>query len=125
MVTFLFPLLLAAGLTAQEPEKVGPGVTPPVPIYKVEPSYTQEAKEAKLEGTVVLSIVIEADGAPSQVKVLKHRLYYRETQAESTDDLGLGTKAVECIGQWKFRPAAKEGKPIAVQATVEMTFRLL
>ena len=125
MVTFLFPLLLAAGLTAQEPEKVGPGVTPPVPIYKVEPSYTQEAKEAKLEGTVVLSIVIEADGSPSQVKVLKHRLCYRETQTEAVDDLGLGAKAVECIAQWKFRPGLKEGKPVAVEAKVEINFRLL
>jgi protein TonB len=125
MVTFLIPLLLAAGLTTQEPEKVGPGVTAPVPTSRTEPGYTQAARNAKLEGSFVLSVVIGPEGLPSEITVLKQKLYSRKTGAEAEDDLGLKAQAVECVSQWRFRPGLKDGKPVAVQIKVELNFKLL
>ena len=125
MAKFLIPFLLIVGLYAQEPYKIGPEVSAPVPIYKLEPAYTQEAKEAKLEGTVVLSIVIDSAGKVSQANVMRNRLVFKETGAEANEDLGLAKKAVDCVVQWKFKPAQKDGKPVAVKATVEMNFRLM
>lgn len=125
MVRLFIALLFAAVLSAQEPYKIGGDVTAPVPIYRLEPGYSQEAKAAKLEGVVALAIVIDSGGMVSEAKVLKHRLVARETGAEAKDDLGLSKRALDCVVQWKFRPAMKDGRPVAVRANVEMNFRLL
>lgn len=87
--------------------------TKPALIRKVEPQYTEEARAAKLEGVVVVSIVIEPDGRADHIQVLKSL------------DLGLDEKAVEAVQQWQFRPGAKDGVPVPVIAVVEVNFRLL
>jgi TonB family protein len=124
MVKLLFPLLLAACLAAQEPYKIGDGVSAPVPIFKLEPAYTQEAKDAKLQGSLLLAIVIDSAGKVSEPKVMKTRLVYSETGAEASNDLGLGAKALECIVKWRFKPGSKDGKAVPVRANVEVNFRL-
>jgi periplasmic protein TonB len=91
----------------------GGGVSTPVPIYKVEPEYSEEARKAKFQGTVVLSIVIDERGIPTQFKVVRPL------------GLGLDEKAIEAVQKWKFRPGMKGGQPVAVLATVEVNFRLL
>ncbi len=89
------------------------GVSRPVPIYKVEPEYSEEARKAKFQGVVVLSIVIDEHGNPTNIKIVRML------------GMGLDEKAVEAVRQWRFRPGMKDGKPVAVQAEVEVTFRLL
>ena len=89
------------------------GVSAPVALYKVEPEYSEEARKAKFQGTVVLEIVIDEHGYSTNFKILNPL------------GLGLDEKAVEAVKQWRFRPAMKNGKPVAVVARIEVSFRLL
>jgi TonB family protein len=93
--------------------RVGGGVSAPIPIYRPEPEYSEEARKAKFQGTVVLSIVVDERGSPTQFKVIRPL------------GLGLDEKAIEAVQKWRFKPAVKDGKPVAVLATVEVNFRLL
>jgi len=93
--------------------RVGGGISPPVPLYKVEPEYSEEARKAKFQGTVILSIVVDERGMPGSFRVVRPL------------GLGLDEKAIEAVQKWRFRPAYKDGKPVAVMATVEVNFRLL
>ncbi len=92
--------------------KVGGDVTAPVPIYKPEPPYTPEAKKAKLQGSVVLGLTIDASGNVRDVRV-------KQPLGE-----GLTESAVNTVRTWKFRPATKNGKPVPVAVVVEITFKL-
>jgi len=93
--------------------KIGGGVSDPVPIFRPEPEYSEEARKAKYQGAVLLSIVIGADGKTSQIRVIKPL------------GLGLDEKAIEAVLKWRFRPSQKDGRPVAVTANVEVNFRLL
>jgi TonB family protein len=93
--------------------KIGGGVSQPVAIFKVDPEYSEEARKAKFQGTVVLSIVIDEHGIPMNFKVIRPL------------GLGLDEKAIEAVQKWRFRPALKDGRPVAVQASVQVDFRLL
>jgi periplasmic protein TonB len=87
--------------------------TQPALIHKAEPQYTEEARDAKLEGAVELSSTIGTDGVPSDIKVLREL------------GMGLDEKAVECLRQWRFKPATSHTEPVATKATVQINFRLL
>lgn len=93
--------------------RIGGSVRPPVPTFRPEPEYTEEARRAGIDGSVLLSIVIAPDGTVRDVKVMR-RLSY-----------GLDEKAVEAVTQWRFKPATKDGSPVAVMVNVEVNFRLL
>jgi periplasmic protein TonB len=91
---------------------VGGGVSAPIPIYKPEPAYSEEARKAKYQGVVVLWIVVDAQGNVTDARVVKPL------------GLGLDEKAVEAVHTWKFKPAIRNGAPVPVRASVEVTFRL-
>jgi TonB family protein len=91
---------------------VGGGVSAPIPIYKPEPAYSEEARKAKYQGTVVLWIVVDASGGVTDCKVVKPL------------GLGLDEKAVETVRTWKFKPALRNGTPVPVRVMVEVSFRL-
>jgi len=93
--------------------KIGGGVSAPVPIFKPEPEYSEEARKAKFQGSVLLSIVIQSDGTTSNIRVIRAL------------GLGLDEKAIESVTKWRFRPSTKDGRPVAVSANVEVNFRLL
>ena len=93
--------------------RIGGGVSAPVAIYKVEPEYSEEARKAKFQGTVVLSIVIDEHGLPTNFKVVRPL------------GLGLDEKAIEAVQKWRFLPGKKDGHAVAVIASVEVNFRLL
>jgi len=93
--------------------RIGGGVSPPTVIYKVEPEYSEEARKAKFQGTVVLFVVVDEHGNPRDLKVIRPL------------GLGLDQKAIEAVEKWKFSPGKKDGKPVPVQATIEVNFRLL
>jgi TonB family protein len=88
------------------------GVTRPRLIHNVVPQYSDKARRAKLEGTVLLSLVVDSSGSPTMIKV---------TQSLGS---GLDEKAIEAVRQWRFEPATKEGKPVAVQMAVDVSFHL-
>jgi TonB family protein len=92
---------------------VGGGVTPPQLVSKVEPVYSEEARIAKYQGTVLVSTVIGTDGSAQSMRVVRGL------------GLGLDDEALKAIAQWKFTPGSRNGGPVPVQATIEVNFRLL
>ncbi len=92
--------------------RIGGDVSAPVLINKVEPQYSEEAQKAKYSGTVLLSIVVDANGLPRDIHVIRPL------------GLGLDEKAIEAVMNWRFRPGMKGGRPVATQAQIEMNFRL-
>jgi len=95
------------------PYRPGGSVTPPVVIFQVEPEYSEEARKAKYQGTVVIHCVVDTNGAVRNIRL-----------AQSVD-LGLDEKAIEAVRQWKFKPGTRDGEPVPVWAAIEVTFRLL
>jgi periplasmic protein TonB len=93
--------------------RVGGGVSAPSVLFKVEPEYSEEARKAKFQGTVVLSIIVDPTGKARDIKVIRPL------------GLGLDEKAIEAVMKWRFKPGQKDGAPVPVQATVEVNFRLL
>jgi TonB family protein len=93
--------------------RIGGGVSAPQVLFKVEPEYSEEARKAKFQGTVLLSIIVDEGGKPKDVRVVRAL------------GLGLDEKAMEAVQKWRFRPGQKDGKPVAVAAMVEVNFRLL
>jgi TonB family protein len=90
------------------------GVTMPVPLARVNPEYTADAMRARIEGRALLEAVVLADGSVGNVTVVR--------SLDST--YGLDRKAVEAASQWRFKPATKDGMPVAVAVTLEFTFTL-
>jgi TonB family protein len=88
-------------------------MTPPKPLRSPEPAYSEEARIAKLQGTVSLTLEIGPDGLPRNVQVLQGV------------GLGLDEKAAEAVRQWIFQPGARDGQAVTVAASVEVNFRLL
>jgi TonB family protein len=92
--------------------KVGGGVTPPKLLFNVDPEYSQEARAAKFQGTVILWLIVDPDGKARNIRV------------ERSIGMGLDEKAIEAVRQWRFKPAMKGNEPVAVQVNVEVKFRL-
>ncbi|MGA2336129.1 MAG: energy transducer TonB [Terriglobales bacterium] len=91
---------------------VGGGVSAPKAIYAPDPEYSEEARKVKHMGTVVLWLIVGPDGKPRDIRVAR------------TLGLGLDEKAMEAVKNWRFEPAYKDGKPVAVQINVEVNFHL-
>ena len=89
------------------------GVIAPSVTYKVEPAYTPEAKEAKIQGGVVITLVVNSEGRADDIKVTRSL------------DPGLDANAVSAVSQWLFKPGTKDGQPVDVSVTIEINFRLL
>jgi len=93
--------------------RAGSGVSAPSLLSKVEPEYSEEARQAKYQGVVLLYIEVDPSGRAQNVRVL-HSL-----------GLGLDERAMEAVKKWRFRPGMKDGRPVTVAATIEVSFRLL
>src|SRR3989475_9247615 len=92
--------------------KSGLGAGWPICTSCASPSYSDAARAAKFQGTVVLSIVVTTEGKAASIYVLKGAPF------------GLTTKTIEAVQDWRFEPARKDGNPVPVRAQVEVTFRL-
>ena len=102
----------APAITVYEP---GNGVSLPTLVREVKPSYTPQAIAARIQGTVLLSAVVLADGTVGDVTVTRSL----DTQ------YGLDAQAVSAAKQWLFNPGKKDGVAVAVRVTIEMTFTLV
>jgi TonB family protein len=104
---------LSAPSTPTTPEPVRNFSSSPEVIYKsADPSYTEAARRAGLQGTVRISLVVGEDGAPQDLRVI------------SPLGLGLDEKALDAVSQWRFRPSLMNGEPLRVRAVIEVNFRL-
>ena len=85
----------------------------PTCIYCPDPRYTDEAREAKLQGSVLLQVLVGADGRAEQIRVMRGL------------GMGLDDRAVQIVQGWRFAPARGASKhPIASWVTVEAVYRL-
>ncbi len=92
------------------------GVTNPVKIqeYAVDPDYPELARQARLEGNVILQVVIQKDGSVSEPQLLR----------VDKANLGFEEAAISAVTQWRYEPAMQNGKPVAVYLTVKVEFSL-
>ena len=81
-------------------------------LYKENAKYTPEAREARVQGVVVLRVLFRSDGTITHLKVIRELPH------------GLTEKAIEAANKIKFKPAEKDGKPVSVNGQLEFTFNL-
>lgn len=93
-------------------KRVGNGVLAPQLIYGPEPEFSEEARKAKFQGEVIVSLVVDAQGRPQNVRVPR------------PVGMGLDEKAIEAVKQYKFKPATENGQPVAVQLAVAVNFQI-
>jgi len=92
--------------------RVGGGVRAPKVVYRVEPEFSEEARKNKWQGVVILKLIIGKDGKPQDISVLRSL------------GMGLDEKAMEAVKQWRFEPGTKDGQPVPVEVSMEVSFRL-
>lgn len=89
-----------------------PGITEPFPLLVPEALYTPEARKAGINGNCLISLIVDANGMPQNLRV------------ERTLNPGLDQNALEAVSKYRFRPAMKSGEPVSVHIFVEIHFRL-
>jgi TonB family protein len=92
--------------------RMSKGVTPPKAVYAPNPDFSEQARKAKYQGTVILSIVVDKTGQVRNIRVWQPL------------GLGLDRKAVEAVSKWQFKPAIKDGEPVNTELAVEVDFHL-
>jgi protein TonB len=92
--------------------RVGGSVLAPRPLATPDPEYTEQAREAKLQGMCVLGLIVGVDGKPRDIRVIRKL------------GMGLDEKAMIAVSQWTFAPATKDGTPVPVQISVQVSFKL-
>lgn len=96
------------------PSRPGSGVLPPRVRLEVKPQYTPDAMRAKIQGLVVVAVVVLPDGTVTDARVIR-----------SLDrTFGLDAKAVEAARQWRFFPGTRQGQPVPVLVNIELEFNL-
>jgi TonB family protein len=93
-------------------EHVGGIVKAPIPIHTVNPAFSDQARAQKIQGTVMVTIIVDTNGDVQDVEVVKPMGY------------GLDQKAIEAVKKYRFQPATRDGKPVPVYITVAINFRL-
>jgi periplasmic protein TonB len=90
----------------------GGGVSKPIPIFTPEAEFSDEARRQKYQGVCMISVIIDSHGIPQDPRVVQHL------------GMGLDEKALEAVSKYRFKPAMKSGRPVAVRIIVEVDFRL-
>jgi periplasmic protein TonB len=93
--------------------RVGGGISAPVAINAPEAEFSDEARRAKYQGEVMISLIVDAQGNPQNPRVVRPL------------GMGLDEKALEAVRKYKFKPALKDGRnPVPVMVTIAVNFRL-
>jgi TonB family protein len=108
------------GLQGTSPGGRGSGATPGATagnsearaIYAPQPDYTEEARQARREGTCVVDFIVGLDGKPRNIVVTKKL------------GMGLDEKAIEAVSKWKLEPARRDGRPVLTRLTLSLQFKL-
>jgi TonB family protein len=91
---------------------VGGGVSNPILVYAPDPEFSDEARRAKYQGVCVVGLVVDAQGNPQRVRIVRPL------------GMGLDEKALEAVREYKFKPAVFQGKNVAVEVNIEVNFRI-
>jgi TonB family protein len=92
--------------------RVGGGVTAPTVMSRVEPQYSEEARKARYQGTVVLEAIVRKDGSIDILRIVRSLGF------------GLDENAIKALKQWRFRPGMKNGEAVDVALNIEVNFNL-
>lgn len=92
--------------------RVGGGVSPPTVLSRVEPQYSEEARKARYQGTVILEAIVRRDGTVDIQRVVRSLGF------------GLDENAIQALKQWRFRPGTRNGVPVDVSLNIEVNFNL-
>jgi TonB family protein len=90
----------------------GGGMTAPTLIYRIDPEYSEEARKARFQGTVILETLVRKDGFVDLVHVVRSLGF------------GLDQNAIDAVKKWRFRPGMKNGAPVDVPMRIEVSFNL-
>lgn len=88
------------------------GVSPPRPVYSVVPGYTDDARKKRLSGVCILSLIVDATGHPTRIRIVRSL------------DPGLDVSAIAAVSQYRFEPAMYNGKAVVVSINMEVNFRI-
>ena len=102
----------SGGVPACGEKTPSPCVPVPRLISSSPPTYSEQARKAKIEGFCYVSLVVDEKGNPTNLRVI------------SGLGMGLDEKAIEAVKNWKFEPAMKDGKPVSAKIAVEVSFHL-
>jgi TonB family protein len=91
---------------------VGGGVSAPRIIYRIEPEFSEEARKNKMQGMVLLRVIIGTDGKAHDISVRRSL------------GMGLDERAIDAVKQWRFEPGKKDGQPVPVEVSFEVSFHL-
>jgi TonB family protein len=95
------------------PFRMPPGVTPPRAIHEAFPAYSEQARRQRIQGTVLVSTLVDEQGKPTDIRVERGIGY------------GLDDNAVQAVSQYRFQPATdRDGKPVAVRIAIEISYHL-
>lgn len=100
-------------IAPEHPDEALKGVVPPKLLHYATPKYTREARRKRIEGTCIVSFVVGTNGRPQNIQI-KQSIGY-----------GLDKKAIEAVRKCRFKPATRDGKPVAVAIQVVTQFRIL
>jgi TonB family protein len=92
--------------------RIGGGVTQPRLLSKVDPQFSEQARAAKFSGVVLINLIVDINGLPQNVHVLRGV------------GMGLDESAVAAVKQYTFLPAMENGKPVPVGLNVEVNFQI-
>jgi protein TonB len=100
------------GPPGPQPLPVGGNVSAPKRVYSPSPLYTEEARQGRVQGVVLLQAVIDAEGNVTNIDLIKGL------------PLGLSESAMKTVKEWKFEPARRDGVPVPVYFTLTVSFSL-
>jgi periplasmic protein TonB len=106
-------MILNSELTVLPIYRVGGGVSPPVLISKIAPEYSEEPRQSRLQGSNLVYVGISPEGKTTAAMVVRAL------------GMGLDEKAMEAIKRWRFQPGMRQGQAVAVEATIDVSFKLL
>lgn len=92
--------------------RVGGGVSAPKAINTPDPIFAEAARMEKIQGAVVLWLVVNSQGLPEHITVMKSL------------DPRLDREAIEAVKQWRFEPSMKDSQPVATMINVEINYKL-
>jgi TonB family protein len=99
-------------LNGNDPRRMASGIIPPKAIVNAVPEYSDPARKQKIQGAVIVSMLVTEEGLPTDFRIEKSLGY------------GLDEKALQCAAKYRFQPATRDGNPVADRIVVEMNFRL-
>ena len=86
-------------------------ITPPVLVERVLPVYPEVARKARVEGAVILQLVVERDGSVTTIEIVRSQPLFDQA-------------AIDAVSRWKYKPAALGARPVKVSLTIRVEFRL-